>query len=112
MTNERCKMTLEVRGEVRATAYALRNHESIMRIRKQWYFFYGLKSIKDWEIYFTHKSEMRETRPFRITQKFPYQIKLEQNESTEQSESEPTNLYCEPTDTSGGLVQVVGKRQG
>ena len=111
MTNERCLMTLEVRGEVRATAYSLRNHESIMRIRKQWFFFYGLASTKDWQIYFTHKSEMRECRPFRITQKFPYQIKLEQNESTEQSESESTDIHCEPTDTSGGLEQVVGRGQ-
>jgi len=102
-------MTLEVRGEVRATAYALRNHESIMRIRKQWYFFYGLNSIKDWEIYFTHKSEMRECRPFRITQKFPYQIKLEKNESTEQSE--PTDIHCESANPSGGLVEIVGRRQ-
>jgi hypothetical protein len=81
-----------------------------MRTRKQWYFFYGLKSVQDWEIYFTHKSEMRQCRPFRIIQKFPYLIKSQQNEPR-QSESKPTSLYCEPINLAGGFIQVVGRRQ-
>jgi hypothetical protein len=111
MTEYRCEMTLEVRGEIRATAFPLRNFESIMRIRRQWYYFYGLASRSDWEIYFTHKSEMKECKPFRISQEFPYLIKS-QIEKNEQSESEPTNLYCEPVNLAGGLIEVIGKRQG
>jgi hypothetical protein len=110
MYYDRIEMTLEVRGEVRATAFPLRCHESIERQRHQWYYFYGLKSIKDWEIYITHKSTMENTTPFKISQPFPYHIKQQKNES-EQSESGPANLYCEPIDITGGLVQTVGKRQ-
>lgn len=107
MYYERIEMTLEVRGEVRATAFPLRNHESIERQRHQWYYFYGLKSIKDWEIYITQKSMMQNSTPYRIEKPFPYLTKSQQNES----ESEPTNEHCQPTDTSGGLEQIVGKRQ-
>jgi hypothetical protein len=102
-------MTLEVRGEVRATAYPLRCHESIERQRHQWYYFYGLKSIKDWEIFITQKSMMQNSSPFRIEKPFPYHIKSQQNESTE---SESTDIHCESANPSGGLEQVVGKRQG
>jgi len=108
MYYDRIEMTLEVRGEVRATAFPLRNHESIERQRHQWYYFYGLKSIKDWEIYITQKSMMQNSSPYRIEKPFPFLIKSQQNESTE---SESTNEHCEPTDTSGGLEQTVGKRQ-
>jgi hypothetical protein len=104
-------MTLEVRGEVRATAYPLRNYESVERQRRQWYYFYGLKSIKEWEIYLTHKSVMRNSTPFKIVAPFPYYIKSQQNDTTEKSESRPISLYCEPVDITGGLVQTVGKRQ-
>jgi len=108
MYYDRIEMTLEVRGEVRATAYPLRCHESIERQRHQWYYFYGLKSIKDWEIFITQKSMMQNCSPFRIEKPFPYHIKSQQNESTE---SESTDIHCEPTDTSGGLEQVVGRGQ-
>ena len=107
MYYDRIEMTLEVRGEVRATAFPLRNHESIERQRHQWYYFYGLKSIKDWEIYITQKSFMQNSSPFRIEKPFPFIIKSQQNES----ESKPISLYCEPVNPSGGLIQVVGKRQ-
>jgi len=107
MYYDRIEMTLEVRGEVRATSFPLRCHESIERQRHQWYYFYGLKSIRDWEIYITHKSTMENSSPFRIEKPFPYHTKS-QNDTTE---SRPTSLYCEPVDTSGGLVQTVGKRQ-
>jgi hypothetical protein len=110
MYYDRIEMTLEVRGEVRATAFPLRNHESVERQRRQWYYFYGLKSIKDWEIYITQKSMMQNSMPFRIEKPFPYLLKSQQNDTTEQ-ESGPVNLYCEPVDTSGGFIQVVGKRQ-
>jgi hypothetical protein len=109
MYYDRIEMTLEVRGEVRATAYPLRCHESIERQRHQWYYFYGLKSIKDWEIFITQKSTMQNSSPFRIEKPFPYHIKSQQNESTE---SEPTDIHCESANPSGGLEQVVGKRQG
>jgi len=109
MYYDRIEMTLEVRGEVRATAYPLRNHESVERQRRQWYYFYGLKSIKEWEIYLTHKSTMQNSTPFKIIAPFPYLIKSQQN-GTEQ-ESGPTSLYCEPVNLTGGLIQVVGKRQ-
>jgi hypothetical protein len=109
MPSERIEMTLEVKGEVRATAFPQRTYEGIETQRRQWYYFYGLKSIKDWEIYISHRSSMKECTPFRISKPFPYQIKS-QNNDTEQ-ESRPANLYCEPVDTSGGLVQTVGKRQ-
>jgi len=109
MYYERIEMTLEVKGEVRATAFPLRNHESIERQRHQWYYFYGLKSVKEWEIYITQKSTMQNSTPSRIEKPFPYLIKSQQNESTEQSE--PTDINCEPTDTSGGLEQVVGRGQ-
>lgn len=108
MYYDRIEMTLMVKGEVRATAFPLRNHESIERQRHQWYYFYGLKSIKDWEIYITQKSFMQNITPYRIEKPFPFLIKSQQNESTE---SQPADIYCEPTDTSGGLEQVVGKRQ-
>ena len=107
MYYDRIEMTLEVRGEVRATAFPLRNHESIERQRHQWYYFYGLKSIKDWEIYITQKSFMQNSSPFRIEKPFPFLIKSQQNES----ESESADINCEPVDTSGGLEQTVGKRQ-
>ena len=110
MYYERIEMTLMVAGEVRCTAFPLRNHESIERQRRQWYYFYGLKSVKDWEIFISHKSEMKNSTPFKIVAPFPYHIKSQQND-TEQSESKPVSLYCEPVDTSGGLVQTVGKRQ-
>jgi hypothetical protein len=109
MYYDRIEMTLEVRGEVRATAYPLRCHESIERQRHQWYYFYGLKSIKDWEIFITQKSMMQNSSPFRIEKPFPYHIKSQQNESTE---SESTDLHCESANLAGGLEQVVGKRQG
>ena len=108
MYYDRIEMTLEVRGEVRATAYPLRCHESIERQRHQWYYFYGLKSIKDWEIFITQKSMMQNSLPFRIEKPFPYHIKSQQNESTE---SESTNEHCEPVNLAGGLEQVVGRRQ-
>jgi hypothetical protein len=108
MYYDRIEMTLEVRGEVRATAYPLRCHESIERQRHQWYYFYGLKSIKDWEIFITQKSMMQNSSPFRIEKPFPYHIKSQQNESTE---SESTDIHCEPIDTSGGFEQVVGRGQ-
>jgi hypothetical protein len=108
MYYDRIEMTLEVRGEVRAIAFPLRKHESIERQRHQWYYFYGLKSIRDWEIYITHKSFMENSSPFRIEKPFPYHIKSKQND-TEQ-ESGPVSLYCEPVDITGGLIQTVGKR--
>jgi len=108
MYYDRIEMTLMVRDEVRATAFPLRCHESIERQRHQWYFFYGLKSIRDWEIFITHKSMMENSAPFRIEKPFPYHIKSKQNESTE---SGPTDQHCESTNPSGGLEQTVGKRQ-
>ena len=110
MYYDRIEMTLEVRGEVRATAFPLRNHESIERQRHQWYYFYGLKTIKGWEIYITQKSMMQNSMPFRIEKSFPYLIKSQEHESTEQSES--ADIYCEPVNPSGGFEQIVGKRQG
>jgi hypothetical protein len=107
MYYDRIEMTLMVRDEIRATAYPLRCHESIERQRHQWYYFYGLKSIKDWEIFITQKSMMQNSSPFRIEKPFPYHIKSQQNESTE-----PTDIHCESANPSGGLEQVVGKRQG
>jgi hypothetical protein len=109
MYYDRIEMTLEVRGEVRATSFPLRCHESIERQRHQWYYFYGLKSIRDWEIFITHKSYMENTTPFKIEKPFPYHIKSKQND-TEQ-ESGPVSLYCEPVDITGGLVQTVGRGQ-
>ena len=106
MYYDRIEMTLEVRGEVRATAYPLRCHESIERQRNQLYYFYGLKSIKDWEIFITQKSMMQNSSPFRIEKPFPYHIKSQQNESTES-----TNEHCESVNLAGGLEQVVGRRQ-
>jgi hypothetical protein len=103
-------MTLEVKGEVRATAFPLRNHESVERQRRQWYYFYGLKSMKEWEIYISHISPMKENTPFKIEKPFPYLLKSQQND-TEESESRPVSLYCEPINFAGGLIQVVGKRQ-
>jgi hypothetical protein len=50
MPSERIEMTLEVNGEVRATAFPQRTFEGIENQRKQWYYFYGLKSVIDWEI--------------------------------------------------------------
>jgi hypothetical protein len=108
MYYDRIEMTLEVRGEVRATSFPLRCHESIERQRHQWYYFYGLKSIRDWEIYITHKSTMENSSPFRIEKPFPYHTKSQND--TEQ-ESRPVSLYCEPVDITGGLIQTVGKRQ-
>lgn len=108
MYYDRIEMTLEVRGEVRATAFPLRNHDSIERQRHQWYYFYGLKTIKEWEIYVTQKSMMQNSMPFRIEKPFPFLIKSQQNESTE---SEPTDIHCESANPSGGLEQVVGRRQ-
>jgi hypothetical protein len=110
MPSERIEMTLAVNGEVRATAFPQRTYEGIETQRKQWYYFYGLKSIKDWEIYISHRSSMKECTPFKIMKPFPYYIKSQQND-TEQ-ESGPVNLYCEPVNLAGGLIQVVGKRQG
>jgi len=109
MPSERIEMTLEVNGEVRATAFPQRTFEGIENQRKQWYYFYGLKSVKDWEIYISHRSTMKECIPFRIMKPFPYLIKSQQNETTE---SVPTSLYCEPIDFAGGLIEIVGKRQG
>jgi hypothetical protein len=57
---------------------------------------------------------MKDCKPFRIKEPFPYFTKSQnkQNESeSEQSESGPTSLYCEPVDTAGGFVQTVGRRQ-
>ena len=108
MQYDRIEMTLSVRGEVRATAFPLRNHESIERIRHQWYFFYGLKSVKEWEIYITQVSKMKNSAPHRIEKPFPFLIKSQQNESTE---SESTDEHCEPVNPSGGLEQVVGRGQ-
>lgn len=112
MQYDRIEMTLSVRGEVRATAFPLRNHESIERIRHQWYFFYGLKSVKEWEIYITQVSKMKNSAPHRIEKPFPYLIKSQKQEQDESTESEPTNEHCESANPSGGLEQVVGKRQG
>ena len=109
MPSERIEMTLAVNGEVRATAFPQRTYEGIERQRRQWYYFYGLKSVKDWEIYISHISPMKENTPFKIERPFPYHIKSQQNDTT--TESKPSNLYCEPVDTSGGFVQTVGKRQ-
>jgi hypothetical protein len=109
MPSERIEMTLEVKGEVRATAFPQRTYEGIENQRKQWYFFYGLKSIKEWEIYISHISPMKENTPFKIERPFPYYIKSQQNDTT--TESKPANLYCEPVNLTGGLIQVVGKRQ-
>ena len=83
-----------------------------MRQRKQWYYFHALASIKEWEIYITHKSEMKECKPFRIKEPFPFFTKS-QNQINEQQQSEPraASLYCEPVDITGGLVQTVGRRQ-
>jgi len=108
MPSERIEMTLEVKGEVRATAFPQRTYEGIENQRKQWYFFYGLKSIKEWEIYISHRSSMKECSPFRIMKPFPYLIKSQQNDTTE---SGPTSLYCEPVNLAGGLIEIVGKRQ-
>jgi hypothetical protein len=108
MYYDRIEMTLEVRGEVRATAFPLRNHDSIERQRHQWYYFYGLKTIKEWEIYVTQKSMMQNSMPFRIEKPFPFLIKSQNNES---AESESTNEHCESVNPSGGLEQVVGRRQ-
>ena len=110
MYYDRIEMTLMVRDEVRATAYPLRCHESIERQRHQWYYFYGLKSIKDWEIFITHKSMMENSTPFRITSPFPFHIKTQENARTE-SESEPADIHCKPVDPTGGSQQIVGKRQ-
>jgi hypothetical protein len=110
MPSERIEMTLEVKGEVRATAFPQRTYEGIENQRKQWYFFYGLKSIKEWEIYISHRSPMKENTPFKIEKPFPYLIKSQQNDTTE-SESKPANLYCEPVNSSGGLEQTVGRGQ-
>jgi hypothetical protein len=107
MLYDRIQMTLEVKGEVRATANPLRNHECIERQRRQWYYFYGLKTIKDWEIYITHRSTMENSTPFKIEKPFPYHIKSQNNDRTE---SESTNLYCEPVNLAGGFIQIVGKR--
>ena len=109
MPSERIEMTLAVNGEVRATAFPIRNHECIEKQRMQWYYFYGLKSMQEWEIYISHISTMRNCTPFRIEKTFPYLTKSQKND-TEQ-ESRPTSLYCEPVDTSGGFVQTVGRRQ-
>ena len=109
MHYERIEMTLSVKGEVRATAYPLRNHESIERQRNQWYFFYGLKSIMEWEIYISYTSKMQNSAPFKIEKSFPYLTKSQQNDTTE---SRPTDLYCEPVNPSGGLIQTVGRGQG
>jgi hypothetical protein len=109
MYYDRIEMTLMVRDEVRATAFPLRCHESIERQRHQWYYFYGLKSIRDWEIFITHKSTMENSSPFRIEKAFPYHIKSKQNERTE---SESTDEHCKSVNPSGGFIQTVGKRQG
>jgi hypothetical protein len=112
MTDYRCEMTLEVDGEVRATGFPLRNHESIMRQRKSWFFFYGLASRKSWEIYFTHRSVMQNCKPFRIKEEFPYLIKSQKEQDEQQQfESGAADLYCESINSSGGLVEVVGRRQ-
>lgn len=108
MYYDRIEMTLMVRDEVRATAYPLRCHESIERQRHQWYYFYGLKSIRDWEIFITHKSVMQNSSPFRIEKPFPYHIKSKQNDRTE---SDPTDQHCEPVNPSGRPIETVGKRQ-
>ena len=110
MQYDRIEMTLQVKVEVRATAFPLRNHESIERIRHQWYFFYGLKSVKEWEIYITQVSKMKNTTPHRIEKPFPYLIKSQKQEQNE-SESESTNEHCESVNLAGGLEQVVGRRQ-
>jgi hypothetical protein len=109
MHYERIEMTLAVKGEVRATAYPLRNHESIERQRNQWYFFYGLKSIMEWEIYISYTSKMQNSAPFRIEKPFPYHIKQNQNDTTE---SGPTDQHCEPVNPSGGSLETVGRGQG
>jgi hypothetical protein len=109
MPSERIEMTLAVNGEVRATAFPQRTYEGISNQRRQWYYFYGLKSVKDWEIYISHISPMKENTPFKIERPFPYHIKSQNNDTT--TESKPTSLYCEPVNLTGGLIQVVGKRQ-
>jgi hypothetical protein len=53
---------------------------------------------------------MENTTPFKIVSPFPYLLKSQQNGTTEQ-ESGPVSLYCEPVDLTGGLIQVVGRRQ-
>jgi hypothetical protein len=53
---------------------------------------------------------MKENTPFKIEKPFPYLLKSQQNDTTEQ-ESRPANLYCEPVNLARGLIQVVGKRQ-
>jgi len=110
MPSERIEMTLAVNGEVRATAFPQRTYEGISNQRRQWYYFYGLKSIKDWEIYISHISPMRENTPFKIEKPFPYLLKSQQND-TEESESRPVSLYCEPVNLAGGLIKIVGRRQ-
>jgi hypothetical protein len=108
MPSERIEMTLAVKGEVRATAFPQRTFEGIENQRRQWYFFYGLKSIKEWEIYITHISPMKENTPFRIEKPFPYLTKSQQNDTTE---SGPTDQHCESINPSGGFIKTVGKRQ-
>jgi hypothetical protein len=108
MLYDRIQMTLEVKGEVRATANPLRNHECIERQRLQWYYFYGLKTIKDWEIYITHRSTMQNSAPFKIEKPFPYHTKSQNNDRTE---SESADQHRKPIDPTGGSEQVVGKRQ-
>jgi hypothetical protein len=109
MPSERIEMTLTVKGEVRATAFPQRTYEGIERQRRQWYYFYGLKSVKNWEIYISHISPMKENTPFKIERPFPYYIKSQNNDTT--TESKPANLYCEPVDITGGFIQTVGRRQ-
>jgi hypothetical protein len=53
---------------------------------------------------------MKENTPFKIERPFPYYIKSQQNDTT--TKSKPANLYCESANPSGGLEQVVGRRQG
>jgi hypothetical protein len=53
---------------------------------------------------------MENTTPFKIVSPFPFLLKSQQNGTTKQ-ESGPTNLYCEPVNLAGGLIQTVGKRQ-
>jgi hypothetical protein len=111
MPSERIEMTLEVKGEVRATAFPQRTFEGIANQRRQWYYFYGLKSMKEWEIYISHISPMKENTPFRIEKPFPYLLKSQQNDTEQESESRAASIYCEPVNLAGGLIQVVGKRQ-
>jgi hypothetical protein len=110
MPSERIEMTLAVNGIVRATAFPQRTYEGISTQRRQWYYFYALKSVKDWEIYISHISPMKENTPFKIERPFPHYIKSQQNDTTE-SESKPANLYCEPVNLAGGLIEIVGRRQ-